>query len=177
MHLRFHHIEFDALLGAGVVAAVHAGLLLQVWSLDWMYYFAWGVGHSSLTVAWLVLLGGSLVLTVPFAGVFDRFNYQAVTRLLGMRERNDIYGRLLGPLLSVSVLGTALAVIGFVGGVVIGVLGYGLLLPIWLSVGFGRQVPLPLLHIVAVVAWGVFGAILGLLYGTWTTGSWGPGWS
>jgi formate-dependent nitrite reductase membrane component NrfD len=176
MHLRFDHIEFDALLGAGLVAAVHAGLLLQTWSLDWMYYFAWGVGHSSLTVAWLVLLAGSLGLAVPFAGVFERLNYRVVTRLLRVRERNDSYGRLLGPLLSISVLGTALAGIGLAGGLVIGVVGYGLFLPLWLTVGFGRQVPLPLLHIVAVAAWGVFGAILGLLYGLWTTGSWGPGW-
>lgn len=175
MHRRIAHVEFDALLGAGLVAGVHAGLLLQIWSLDWLHYFAWSVGRSSLSAAWFVLLVGSLVPAALLVAVFERFDYRAVSLVLGLRERNAVAARVLGPLLRVSVLGTTLAGIGLAGGLVVGVVGYGLLLPLWLTAG-GWPVPVPLLHPVSVAAWGVFGAVLGLLYGSWTTADWGPGW-
>lgn len=160
--------EAEAAIAGGLAGAFQAGLVIQLWDADGIREIGAMFGVPTLDGGWV----GLFVLGVAFAFPFTAFVSNSidafVMRVMSLSSRSKILQKLLVPLLRRSALATTTYALGNGYGVLVGVLFSLFLMPAWLAFVMGVPMAVPNLTldgVVGVVAWIVYGGILGLVYG------------
>jgi hypothetical protein len=159
--------DVEAIIPASLLGTIIGGLVMQLWEAEMISEFGALIGVSSLNAGWLVLLIMGLVLGLLFvtfvAGSINSF----VSAVMMLSSKSTILQKILVPLLNRSALGTTTLALGLIYGLVIGIIFYLLIMPLWLSiVGVTQSIPrLSVTGGIGVLGLLLYGAISGLLYG------------
>lgn len=165
---RFEVRDVEGLVGGGLLGALLGGGLANLVDHELVLHYAELVGSTSMEVAWLVLLALGVVFAIPFESYLERTFNGFVSALVGLTRRSRVLRALLAPLVKRSPMGVVCYALGQGYGLLVGVVFYVFLLPLWLDVVMGVAVPFPYLTLhglVAVIGWMVYGSMLGLVYG------------
>ena len=152
--------DLRAGLVAGVAGAVAGvGVLALVGRAADLQLLAVAVGANGLFPTLGVWLGVSLVLGLLFGAVVGRYINDFSNSVIMLSRRSTALQKVLVPLLTRAALTVTAAGMGLVYGLVLGVLGWGLLLPLI------SPAPLPNLDPLVLVAFALTGQAMGAGYG------------
>lgn len=156
-----------AVVAGGFVGAIAVGLVLQAGlGREGVSQFGEVVGMDGYGVGWVVLF----VLSGVFASLFVQFVSRSidtfVNQTIMLSQRSDALKRLLVPLIRRSALTVTTNSLGLIYGLAIWIVFYMLAMPLWLEFVIGAgDVAVPNLGLSGLLAWLVYGAVVGLLYG------------
>lgn len=158
--------ELAATLGGGLAGGAAAAVVMYLWDdalLAELGSFAGGEVARGAGVA----LALGVVFALPFGAFVARSVDGFVARVMTLSRRSDVLRTILVPLLKRSALATTTYSLGQGYGLAVGVLFHLLALPLLLgAVGTAAPVPyLTLAGLGGLVAWVVYGAVLGLVWG------------
>ena len=156
-----------AVISGGFVGAILLGLVLQ-WGVGQGGVLQFGalVGRPDYSVSWTVLFALSTLFAALFVRFVSRSINSFVNRVIMLSRRSEVLKEVLVPLLERSALTVTTNALGVVYGFAIWVVFYTLIVPVWLAFVIGvESVRIPNLHLAGFVAWVLYGALVGLLYG------------
>lgn len=160
--------EIEAAIAGGLAGGLQAALVIQLYDTDAIRRVGGVVGTPTLDGGWLAMFGLGVAFAVPFPAVVSRSIDAFVSTLLTLSSRDETLRTLLGPLFRRSALATTMVGLGTCYAIGAGVLVSLLLLPVWLPVVSGAPATVLTVAVagfVGVVAWVVYGGVLGLVYG------------
>lgn len=158
--------ELTASVGGGLAGGAAAAGVMWLWNDRLLVELGTLVTD---TVGWgvAVTLALGVVFALPFGAFVARSIDGFVSKVMMLSQRSDALRKLLVPMLQRSALATTTYTLGQGYGLAIGVLFHLLALPVIVG-AFGATVPFPYLTVTGLgglVAWVVYGAVLGLVYG------------
>jgi hypothetical protein len=160
--------EGEAIVAGGLAGAMQGGLVIQLLDLNSMYTIGKIAGVGTLNGGWIVLLALGVLFAVPFGAFVSGSINTFVNRVIMLSSRRPLLQKVLVPLLNRSALAVTTNALGNLYGLCVGIVFYVLLMPLWLTVIMGVRVPVPYLTVtslVGIVAWTLYGGVLGLVYG------------
>lgn len=158
--------ELTAAVGGGLAGGLAAAAVMWLWN-DRLLAELGAMVTGSVEWGIAVTLALGVVFALPFGAFVARSIDGFVSRVMMLSRRSDALRKLLVPLLQRSALATTTYALGQGYGLAVGVLFHLLALP-FLVGAFGASVPFPYLTATGLgglVAWVVYGAVLGLVYG------------
>lgn len=145
---------------AGVAGAVTGFVLLALFGrAGGLELLAGALGASGLLPTLGVWLGVSLVLGVLFGAVVGRYINDFSNSVIMLSRRSTALQKVLVPLLTRAALTVTAAGMGLGYGLVLGIVGWGLLLPLV------SPAPLPNLDPLVLVVFALYGQAMGVGYG------------
>lgn len=148
--------------GVAGTAVVGAVTLADAGS-DGVARFAGLVGAESGAVGWVALFVLAVVFAAGFGTFLSRTANPFVAVLFGLTRRSEAVRRVLRPVVTGPAYAAAALTLGVVYGLAIGV-GFGaVIMPAWVGALAGTT-SAPSLDPVVVVAWGLYGAAVGVTY-------------
>lgn len=160
--------DVEGLVAGGLLGALLGGGLMNLEEFELVMHFAELVGSESVDVAWLVLLGVSVLFAIPFRTYLEWTFEGFVSAVVALTERSSLLRRALLPLVKRSPMGVLCYALGQGYGLLVGAVFSVFFLPLWLTYAMGTPTPFPYLTvpgILAVIGWMVYGSMLGLIYG------------
>lgn len=156
-----------AVVAGSFVGAIVLGLvLLTSVGRGGIQQFGALIGQMEYNVGWAVLFVLSVLFTVLFVMFVSRSINTFVNRVIMLSSKNEILQEILVPLLERSALTVTTNALGFIYGFVVWLVFYALFIPLWLAFVIGiEDVAIPNLHLAGLVAWLLYGGLIGLLYG------------
>ena len=159
--------ELGVLAIGGFLGGALAGMLMWVFSSTALWLLGSVFGLPSLGGGWIAVLVLSILMSVPFAVFVSGSINGFVNRVIMLSRESPALQKVLVPMLNRSALTTTTAALGNLYGLAIGAIGYLVLVPVRLALT-GASVPLPALivaTVVGIVAFVVYGSVLGVAYG------------
>lgn len=156
-----------AVISGSFVGAIVVGLVLQA-GLDraGIQQFGALVGQPTYNVSWAMLFVLCTLFAVLFVAFVSRSINTFVNQVIMLSSRNQVLQEILVPLLERSALTVTTNALGIIYGLAVWLVFYTLFVPLWLAFVIGiEQVAIPNLHLPGLIAWVLYGAIIGLLYG------------
>lgn len=156
-----------AVFAGSFVGAILLGLVLQAGlGRGGILQFGALVGQLNYGASWAVLFVLSTLLAVLFVAFVSRSINSFVDRVIMLSSQSEALQQVLVPLLERSALTVTTNALGTIYGFVVWLVFYALFVPAWLSFVVGiEDVALPNLHLAGLLAWLLYGGLVGLLYG------------
>ncbi|WP_323172378.1 hypothetical protein [Natrialba sp. PRR66] len=166
--LEFSVREIEAAVAGGLAGGFQAALVLQLYDTDAIRRVGGGFGSPTLDGGWIAMFALGVLFALPFSLVVSRSIDSFVGTVMALSSRNEPLRRLLTPLLKRSALATTTFALGNGYGIVVGAVGVLFLVPGWLPAAMGVSTPFSnatVAGVVGVLAWAIYGGMLGLVYG------------
>lgn len=156
-----------AVISGSFVGAILIGLILQAGAgRAGILTFGALVARAEYSAGWAVLFVLSTLFAVLFVQFVSRFINSFVNRVIMFSQRNEALKEVLVPLLERSALTVTTNALGVIYGFAIWLVFYAFLVPLWLALVIGvESVAIPNLDPSGFLAWVLYGALIGLLYG------------
>ena len=157
--------EAEGIIGATLFGAFQASVILHFADLTAIKMLGATVGVPTLFGGAVMLFVYGLLLGFPFLVFVSGSVNSFVTQVIMLSSKSTILQKLLVPLLNISALGVTLFALGEIYGLVVGIVFFGVAVPLWLTlIGYGGYT-LPYFSLASLFAWLTYGGMTGLVYG------------
>lgn len=157
--------EIEGIIGASLFGSLLAVGLLHFVDPTAVELVGATVGASTLVGGGLVLFIAGLLFGLLFLGFVSGSVNAFVNQAIMLSSRSSLLRKLIVPLLNRSALGVTLLSLGTIYGIAIGIIVFGIAVPMMHAVVVGGNDALGFFRPVLVVAWIVYGSTMGLSHG------------
>lgn len=160
--------DLEATIAGGLAGGFMAVFIIHFYDTDMTRELGAVFGMESMNGGWIAALLLGVLFALPFGVFVSQSINSFVSKVMALSRRNDLFRKILVPLLKRSAYTTTTYALGNGYGIAIGVVFGIFLMPAWLTYVMGVSATFPAFTvdgILTVVAWLVYGGVLGLVYG------------
>lgn len=157
--------EVEGIIGASLFGSLLAVGLLHFVDPSAVRLVGATVGTPTLVGGGLVLFVAGLLLGVLFLAFVSGSVNAFVNQAIMLSSRSSLLRKLIVPLLNRSALGVTLLSLGTIYGIGVGIIVFGIAVPLLHTIVVDGNPSLGFLRPALVVAWIVYGSMMGLTHG------------
>lgn len=154
-------LQESHMLKGWIAAVLTVGIITTIWG---NYQLGVIVGTQSLLTNWLALIILGVIFAVPFTYFVSSSINTFVNFAITLTRNNIVANRIFTPLITRSALATTTTALGLLYGVLVGVIFYIVIFPLWARNVIGTSITLTI-NAYGFLLWVLFGTALGFVYG------------
>lgn len=157
--------EIESTVFGWFLATIGIGVILQLGNVNLLSQVGGIVGSATNGGGWLALGILSVLLSVMYVVFVGGSINSFVTQVLMLTSKSEILNKILSPFIKRSAFLTTTSALGLIYGVILAIVVGGIGIPVWLNVVSGQSTPLFNFDLLWIVAWILYGTLLGVGYG------------